>query len=312
MSSLTDTNIPTAAVDIIHRPVRASVASTPSLLADLYELTKPRLNFLVLVTTAVGYFMAATVPADYKRFLQALLGTALAAASAAVLNQVIEREPDKLMPRTRNRPLPAGRISAGWATLYGVLLGVAGVVDLAVFVNSLTALLGLITIVSYLFLYTPMKQISPMNTLVGALTGALPPMMGWTAVRDTISPEAIALFAILFAWQIPHFLAIAIMYKKDYAAGGFRMLPVVDESQRVTGRHILLWGAALIPISLMPTLLGMSGAIYFVAALVLGFVFLYYGFVAASSRLRVDARRLFFCSILYLPLLLAVMMLNKQ
>ena len=298
----------------LHTLPAATLAPTPSRANDFYELTKPRMNFLVLVTTAVGFYMAVGTPGDWRLLLHTLIGTALSAASAAVLNQVIEREHDKLMPRTRNRPLPTGRVGMTEAMLYGIALGVIGVVELAVFVNVLTASLGLLTVLSYLFIYTPMKRTTSLNTVVGAVPGAIPPMMGWTAVHNDLrhSPEALALFAILFIWQIPHFLAIATMYKGDYAAGGFMMLPVVDSTLAVTGRQIVLYAAVLIPISLAPTLLGMCGAWYFFIAIVLGLAYLWCGVIAAKRKQRVDARRLFFCSILYLPLLLAAMMLNKR
>ena len=278
---------------------------------DFYELTKPRLNFLVLVTTMVGYYMAVRVAGDWSRIVATLLGTALTAAGASVLNQVIEREHDKLMPRTRLRPLPDGRIGPAEAIIYGSVLGVGGVVYLALAVNYLTAILGAFTLLSYLFVYTPMKRWTTLNTVIGAIPGAIPPVMGWTAVHGTLGPQAAVLFCILFFWQMPHFLAIAILYRSDYAAGGFKMLPVVDEKLFITGRQIVLYNAALIPMTLMPTLFGMTGVYYFAAAMVLGLAYLAFGLICASTRQRVDARKLFFASITYLPLLLAAMMLNK-
>jgi protoheme IX farnesyltransferase len=292
---------------------------TPSLLNDFYELTKPRLNFLVLVTTVVGYYMASgpdrpgslSAVGHWVLLLHTVIGTALCAAAASVLNQVAEVRYDKLMPRTQHRPLPAGRVGTGHAAIYGILLGVVGVSYLLLFVNALTAALGLATIVAYLLLYTPMKRWSTLNTVMGAVPGAIPPVMGWTAARNNISPEAAALFCILFFWQMPHFLAIAILYRNDYAAGGFKMLPVVDADLSVTSRQIVMYGAALIPVSLMPTLLGMTGRIYFLAALAMGLGFLACGVTAAATRTRGDARKLFFASIIYLPLLLAAMMADK-
>ena len=295
------------------QPARVRRSTTPSFANDLYELTKPRMNLLVLITTMVGYYMAVTdaVAVNWPRVVHTALGTALCAAAAGVMNQVVERDFDKLMPRTRLRPLPAGRVSRKLATVYGLSLGVLGVAYLFIAVNPLTASLGLATILGYLLVYTPMKRRSTLNTVIGAIPGAIPPVMGWTAVRNGLSPEALALFGILFLWQMPHFLAIAILYKNDYAAGGFKMLPVVDEDLRVTGRQIILYGAVLIPVSLMPSVLGMTGAVYFVAAMVLGLAFLTFGVTAAATRQRIDSRKLFFASIIYLPLLLAVMMLNK-
>ena len=202
----------------------------PSRATDFYELTKPRLNFLVLVTTLVGYYMAVGGRGDWGHLLPTLIGTALTAAGAGVLNQVIERGPDKLMPRTRNRPLPAGRVSAVEGTAYGVGLGVAGIATLALAVNGLTAALGAFTLLCYIAVYTPLKRTTTLNTVVGAVPGALPPVMGWTAVHGTFhDPDAAlqfcraaVLFCILFFWQMPHFLAIATLYRRDYAAGGSR------------------------------------------------------------------------------------------
>jgi protoheme IX farnesyltransferase len=290
-------------------PVSGPRAS--SLANDFYELTKPRLNFLVLVTTMVGYYMAVHKAGDWSKVLYTLVGTALTAGGASVLNQVIERKHDKLMPRTRLRPLPDGRIAPSHAIIYGTVMGIAGVVFLAVFVNWLTAGLGAFTILCYLFVYTPMKRWTSLNTVVGAIAGAVPPVMGWTAVNNSIGPGAAVLFCILFFWQMPHFLAIAILYRRDYAAGGFKMLPVVDEKLFFTGRQIVLYNAALIPITLMPTLFHMTGVVYFASALVLGLAYLSFGIICATTRERIDARKLFFASIIYLPLLLAVMMLNK-
>jgi protoheme IX farnesyltransferase len=288
------------------------VRRTPSFATDLYELTKPRMNFLVLVTTMVGYYMAAR-PGDWTRVVfYTLIGTALTAASAAIFNQVVEWEHDKLMPRTRLRPLPTGRVDRRFAIAYGTLLGLGGIGLLAWKVNPLTAGLGLFTLLSYVLVYTPLKRTTTLNTVVGAIPGAIPPVMGWTAVHGTFSPGAAALFCILFFWQLPHFLAIAIMYRQDYAAGGFKMLPVVDRNLAMTGRQIVLWGAMLIPITLMPALLHMTGVIYFIAAILLGLGYLTFGLICAVSGQRPDARRLFFASITYLPLLLAVMMLDKQ
>ena len=290
---------------------------TPSRATDFYELTKPRLNFLVLVTTFVGYYMAVGGRGDWGHLPATLIGTALTAAGAAVLNQVIEREPDQLMPRTRNRPLPAGRVSPAEGTLYGVGLGLAGIGCLAVAVNGLTAAIGATTLLSYIAVYTPLKRITTLNTVVGAVPGALPPVMGWTAVHGTLHDphagllfcRAAVLFCILFFWQMPHFLAIATLYRRDYAAGGFKMLPVVDEA--VTGRQMVLYAAALIPVTLMPTLLGMTGVVYFAAAFVLGMGYLTFSVAAAATRERADARKLFFASIIYLPVLLAVMTTDK-
>ena len=299
------------AVATVRRPRRDRAGRTPSKAADYYELTKPRLNFLVLVTTLVGFDMAVRQPGDWSRLIPTLIGTALTAAGAAVFNQLFEVAPDRLMPRTRNRPLPAGRVSATEAAVYGSVLGVAGIVCLALAVNGLTAAVGAITLLSYVAVYTPLKRVTTLNTVVGAVPGALPPVMGWTAAHGSVSPQAAVLFCILFFWQMPHFLAIATMYRRDYAAGGFKMLPVLDESLAMTGRQIVLYAAALIPVTLMPTLLHMTGVVYFAVAFLLGVGYLTFGMAAAASRERADARRLFFASIIYLPVLLAVMVTDK-
>ena len=286
-------------------------ATAPSRLNDFYELTKPRMNLLVVLTTAVGFYMASPGAIVWLLLMHTALGTALTAAGAAVLNQLVERDFDKLMPRTRNRPLPAGRVSPPEALIYGVMLGVTGVCYLALLVNPLTALLGGITLLSYLFIYTPMKRWTTFNTVIGAVPGAIPPMMGVTAISGVLSMQALALFLILFFWQMPHFLAIAILYRQDYAAGGFKMLPVVDEDLSCTGHQIVLYAMALIPASLMPVMVHMAGVTYFASAMILGLMFLSYGISCAVNKTRVDARKLFFASIVYLPLLLLVMMVDR-
>jgi len=314
ISDLPDVMAIPSAVGGAHPSQDETADSRPLLgthLNDLYELTKPRMNFLVVITTMVGFYMAARGTAEWRTLLPTLLGTALTAASAAVLNQVIEREHDKLMPRTHNRPMPTGRISVSEAMVYGISLGIAGLTLLVTLVNPLTAIIGAFTLLSYIFVYTPLKRLTTLNTVIGALPGALPPVMGWTAVTGKISPEAIALFSILFFWQMPHFLAIAIMYRRDYEAGGFKMLPVVDPDLVMTSRQIVLYSVALIPISFGPALVKMSGSFYFATALVLGLVFLAFGINCARTRTRGDARKLFFVSIIYLPVLLVALMTNK-
>lgn len=281
-------------------------------LRDYYELTKPRMNFLVVTTTAVGFYIAGRGSGAWLLLLNTILGTALTAAGASVLNQWWEREYDKLMPRTRNRPLPAGRVAPADALRYGLVLGVLGVAILAAFVNPLTAALGAFTLLTYVLVYTPMKRRSSLNTVIGAIPGAVPPMMGLTAATGHLSPEAAAVFAILFVWQLPHFLAIAILYKKDYEAGGFKMLPCGDQGMALTARQIIVWGAAMVPVSVFPATIGMAGPIYFTAAVLLGLMYLSYGVSCATTWTRTDARKLFFASIVYLPLLLAFLMLDKR
>jgi len=294
---------------------RASTADHTSMrtrAVDFYELTKPRMNFLVVITSMVGYYMAGRDRHDWPLLLSALIGTAMTAAGASVLNQYVERELDKNMPRTRNRPLPAGRLLPIEALAFGVVLGIAGVTVLTFMVNPLTAILGAITLLTYLFVYTPLKRYTSLNTVIGAIPGAIPPMMGWTAATGVLSTEAIALFAILFIWQMPHFLAIAILYKDDYAAGGFIMLPNQDnQNLSMTVRQILIYGLTMIPVSVVPTMIGLCGTIYFSIALMLGIAYLSYGVSLAASRSRLDARKLFFASIIYLPLLMAAMMYDR-
>ena len=291
--------------------IQSQQAQAESRLRDFYELTKPRMNFLVVITTAVGYYMAARSMSDWAHLIHTLIGTMLCASCAAVFNQWMEVEYDRQMPRTQNRPLVCGRIGMSEAILFGSLLGLVGLIYLALCVNALTAMLGLATIASYLFVYTPLKRYSSLNTVVGAVPGAIPPLMGFTAVQDALSPAAIALFAVLFLWQMPHFLAIAILYRDDYAKGGFKMLPVIDPGLNLTMRMILLYSVALVPVTLMPAVIGIAGQIYFVSAMLLGLAFLSFGITLMTTRERVDARKLFFASISYLPLLLGVMMWDK-
>ncbi|HRK31852.1 MAG TPA: heme o synthase [Tepidisphaeraceae bacterium] len=279
---------------------------------DYYELTKPRMNFLILVTTLVGFYLAsAHVVTSWLLLFNTLFGTLLTAASAAVMNQWMERRYDALMPRTRNRPLPAGRVGPTAALVFGIVLGAAGVLHLLAFVNPLTAGLGLFTHLSYLLIYTPMKRVTTLNTIIGAVPGAIPPMMGFTAVDNAISPGAWVLFGVLFLWQMPHFLAIAALYRDDYRLGGFKMLPVIDTDLAATCRMALLYTMALIPVSLLALPAQVSGMIYVATAVVLGLGFLWYGVKFYRSRQRSDARKLFFASIIYLPLLLAAMMIDR-
>jgi heme o synthase len=308
-------------ISALHDGSLAATADSahPSRLADYYELVKPRMNFLVLATTGVGYFMASHGAADWARLTHTLVGTGLTAAGAAVLNQQMERGHDANMRRTSRRPIPAGRIGPTEALLLGVLLSILGIVQLLLFVNPLTAALGAFTLGSYVFIYTPLKRITTLCTIVGAVPGALPSVMGWTAVHGAlpssvlwqIAPQALALFGILFFWQMPHFLAIAIMYRDDYAQAGFKMLPVVDPDLRATGMQIVLWSLTLIPVSLLPTVFRMAGGMYFASALIMGLVFTGFGIICAVRRARPEARQLFFASIVYLPFLTACMMIDK-
>jgi len=291
-------------------PELAPSAADPSWRA-FYELIKPRMNLLILGTTTVGFSLAAQSLDDWKRLPGTLIGTALCAASAAILNQLLEMKYDARMLRTASRPLPTGKISPRHALLLGILTGVLGGISLLMLVNWMTALLGVATLVSYVLVYTPLKRVTTLNTIIGAIPGAVPPMMGWTAVTGSLAFPALALFGILFVWQIPHFLAIATLYRDDYRRGGFKMLPVDDPDLRRTGRQILLYSAALFPISLLPVVAGVTGRVYSVSAVLLGTLFFAYAVLCASRRGRAEARKLFFASIIYLPILLAVLVLDK-
>ncbi len=288
-----------------------SVTTPVSAWRDFYELLKPRMNLLILGTTTVGFSVAARTTADWMRLPNTLIGTALCAASAAILNQYLEREYDGLMPRTAHRPLPTGRISPIHALLLGVATGMLGGFYLLLFVNWMTAVLGSVTLLSYVMVYTPLKRVTTLNTIVGAVPGAVPPMMGWTAVTGSLAPPAWALFGILFVWQIPHFLAIATLYREDYRLGGFKMLPVNDPTLRATGKQMLLYSAALFPVSLLPAMVGVGGEIYTVSAVLLGVGFFAFAMSCATRRTRGEARKLFFASIIYLPVLLGVLMLDR-
>jgi heme o synthase len=274
------------------------------------ELAKARLSGLVVVTTAVGYLVASRGHMDVTTFLWTILGTCLAAAAANTLNQVMEVERDARMPRTAGRPLPAGRMSVPHAAAAGVLAGGAGLTILAAAVNALTAGLALLTIAVYLLVYTPLKSRSTLNTLAGAVVGAIPPMMGWAAATGRIDAGAWALGALLFVWQVPHFLALAWMFRKDYELGGYRMLPSVDPTGSITCRTVLMWSAALVPVAWTATAVGISGSVYGVVSIALGIWLLYLAGVMYRRRTQAAARRLFLATVTYLPLLMIVMVLD--
>lgn len=276
------------------------------------ELFKARLTSLVLLTTLVGFYLGQRGGMNWLLLVNALLGTGLLACGAAALNQYLERDFDALMERTADRPLPAGRIQPQMVVVLGGVISVAGLLWLAFGVNLLTAVLGAVTLISYLFIYTPLKRKTTLNTAIGAIPGALPPLMGWTAARGDLSIEGWALFAILFFWQLPHFLAIAWMYREDYAKGGFVMLPLVDRDGARTGRSAVSHTLGLLPVSLSPFVFQVSGALYLFGALLLGLVFLWCAMRFARQLDRLSARRLFFASILYLPLLLGLMVFDKR
>lgn len=292
-----------------------------SVLRDYAELTKLRVTTLIVMTAWCGYFFGAHqagVSSLSFGLLHALVGIGLVSSGTAALNEVMEYKVDAHMRRTAKRPIPAGRMSLLHATSVGILAAVGGSIYLAVFTNPLTGLLTFLTSVMYLAAYTPLKRISPICTFVGAFPGAMPGVLGWTAVRGQLEWGTLVLFAILFVWQFPHFFSIAWLYREDYAKGGIHMLPVVEEDGRSTARRILLYSLALIPVSVVPSLMGMAGRIYFVGALVLGFALLYFGIRlaylnlplgAAQSKLR--ARHVLQATVIYLPLLFALMMSNS-
>ena len=275
------------------------------------ELIKARLTFLVLLTTLVGFYIGYPGPLNLMLLFHAMLGTALVASGASALNQLMERDYDAKMQRTEDRPLPSGRLQPGTVLVFGGVCGGLGLVYLAVTVNLLTSLLGAITLGTYLFVYTPLKRVTTLNTVVGAIPGALPPLMGWVAARNEISGGGWALFAILFFWQLPHFLAIAWIYRDQYARAGFVMLPVVDPAGERTGRQAVSHALGLLPISLCPFVLHLAGPVYLFGAFALGLAYLWSA-VQFSRQLTIPrARQLFFVSILYLPLLLGLMVFDK-
>jgi protoheme IX farnesyltransferase len=259
----------------------------------------------------VGFYLGSRAPVSWVLMCSTFMGTALLAGGAAALNQWVERDYDAKMPRTWDRPLPSGRLTPEAALMIGMTCGALGVACLAVAVNSVTAVLGALTLGIYLFIYTPLKRITPFNTVVGAIPGAIPPLMGWTAVRGQISLEGWSLFAILCFWQLPHFLAIAWMYRDQYAKAGFVMLPVVDPSGRRTGRMALSHTLGLLPVSLCPFLFKMTGPVYLAGALLLGVIYVWCAFSFSRQLSMHRARRLFLASIIYLPSLLGLMVLNK-
>jgi protoheme IX farnesyltransferase len=279
-------------------------------IAAYLELTKPRITFLIVLTSAAG-FCLASAKVDYFGLLTAMAGIALLSSGIATLNQYMERDLDRLMRRTENRPLPSGKLAPWEALCFGAGLTVLAEVYLALLVNPLSALLGLTVIAGYLFAYTPLKTRSTFSTMVGAFPGAVPPLIGWAAARGTIGVEAWVLFAILFLWQFPHFLAIAWMYREDYGRAGILMLPVVEPEGRVTAQQIIVYTVMLLPVSLLPTLLGTSGRIYLFGAIVLGLLFLCASVRAAFSKSRQQARQLLLASVIYLPLLFGLMVLNS-
>jgi heme o synthase len=308
------------------KAVEATAAIAPavkrhSIWGDYAQLFKVRVTSLIVITAWAGYYMGAAKSGAGSlswTLLSALWGIGLTSAGAAALNEVLERDLDARMRRTQDRPLPAGRMDMATGWVAGSTAILVGSVSLALMTNVLTGVLAFATAVTYLALYTPLKKISPISTFVGAFPGAMPPLLGWTAIRGRIEPEAIFLFLIVFFWQFPHFQAIAWMYRDDYEAAGVKMLPVVDKAGHSVIRQMLVYASTLIPISLMPALLRMAGKIYVAGSLVLGLAFLWFVFRLARTRLPTTspeskklARQLLQASVIYLPLLFALMMIDK-
>jgi heme o synthase len=290
-------------------PDRVGVAAAaPSRAADFVTLTKPRLNFLVLVTTLAAFYLGGGAEQPLLVLLHTVIGTALVAGGASALNQVWERDTDRLMRRTRLRPLPDMRLHPQDAMWFGVLLSAIGVAELSLGVNLRTAAIALITLLSYVLLYTPLKRRTSLSTIVGAVPGALPALMGWSAATNTLSIEGWVLCGIVFMWQMPHFLAIAWMYRDDYTRAGIPLLPVIEPDGRSTGRQAAIYAVALIPVSFLPSAVGLASAWYLAGAIVLGAILLVLSFEFAATRSLVAARRLFFATILYLPLLWMVLL----
>ena len=291
--------------------VSLEVGRTPSRIADYLALTKPRLNGLVVATSAAGYVLGAPGAIDPTAMAWAVCGTALVAGGAAVLNQVYERDTDRLMRRTRTRPLPDGRVPPLEARRFGVALSLAGLALLGAGSNVLAFGLAAATLVIYLTVYTPLKRRSPFATLVGAVPGALPPLIGWAASHRSVSIGGAALFAIVFLWQIPHFMAIAWLYRDDYKKAGFPMLPVIEPDGRSTGRQATLYAALLLPASLVPRLIGLSGDFFAAVAVTLGLALLGRSIQFARARSDRSARALFLASVVYLPLIWIAMIGNR-
>jgi protoheme IX farnesyltransferase len=296
---------------VIDSDSKQSETSRSGLIGDLIELVKARLTLLVLLTTAVGYYLGAGGPINVAGLLHTVFGTAAAAAGAAALNQWWEHRLDALMHRTQSRPVPAGRMRPVEALVIGSALSISGVAYLALICNALSAALAAITIIIYIFGYTPLKLVSTFNTALGAVPGALPPMIGWAAARGSLNAGAWMLFAILFLWQLPHFFAIAWMYRDDYARAGFQMISTDDRTGERSASQSVFFCILLLIIAGLPAYLGIATIFYLLAELILGGVFVGVAMRFLKTRSRADARRLFVASIIYLPLLLGALVLSK-
>ena len=281
-------------------------------LSDYWAITKPEVNFLIAITTAVGFYLGAPAPLAWTSLLNTVIGTVLVASGAGALNQWMEHRFDANMRRTARRPVAAGRIAPVRALIFGALLAIAGIAYLFLTENRLTSLLAVVTLVSYLFLYTPAKRITPFCTLMGAFPGAVPPLIGWAAASGSLAPQACLLFATVFLWQFPHFMAIAWMYREDYARAGYLVLPSGEQRNHFVIWQTVLPSLALLPLSLIVATAGASGFAYSACTLLLGSGLLYYGVRFAIRRSNIAARQLLVASIVYLPVAFALMSLNKR
>ena len=297
--------------DALTVSIAAETAGSSARLRDYVSLMKPRLNLLVLLTTVAGMYLAAPRGVALATLLHTIAGTALVAGGAAALNQVWERDTDGLMRRTRSRPLPSGRVGVAAGVWFGLLLALGGLAELALAVNAVCASVAMATLVSYVLIYTPLKKRTSWSTLVGAVPGALPPVIGWSAATDEISWSALVLFGIVFLWQMPHFLAIAWLYRDDYARAGIPLLPVLEPDGRRTGQLALLCAALLWPVSLLPAVVGLGDLTYSVVGTFLGLVFIWLTTRFARDRSALTARRLFLFSLIYLPLLWSTLVANR-
>ena len=281
-------------------------------LAAFLELTKPRIAFMLVLTSAAGFYLGSKGNFDFLLFINSIIGITLLAFGVATLNQFIERRTDALMERTAKRPIPTGKVSPTEALVFGLILTVSAEIYLAFLVNPLTAILGLVVIVGYVLLYTPLKTKTSASTAIGAIPGAMPPLMGWTASANEITLGAWVLFALLFLWQFPHFLAIAWMYKEQYRKAGILMLPVVEKDGKLTAIQIVTFTLMMLPISIAPFFIGVAGYVYLVGASVLGIWFLITSIKTAREKSVEQARKLLLVSVLYLPVIFALMVFNHQ
>ena len=291
--------------------MRREPKKAESLIEAYYELTKPSITFMILISTALGYYMGGNGIANYIHFFFTILGSCLISSGSGALNHFAEADSDKIMRRTNLRPIPAGLISAENAMLFGIALILSGSAILYWIINPLTCLLALITSLMYLFIYTPLKKLTWLNTSVGAIPGSIPPIGGWVAATGRLDPEAWILFAILFFWQHPHFYAIALMFKDDYKKAGLKMLPVTEPDGSRTNRQIIWHSFLLIPVSVMPVYIGILGMIYFWSAIILGVGYLISGFILAKQYSVDNARFVLRVSVFYLPILFLTIMIDK-